>query len=60
MPDFNNMTAAELSAWYVDVVGYDPLEEDPSMSLDEFRATCVEFCERDNADKQHPQYSAVV
>jgi hypothetical protein len=60
MPDFNNMTVAELSAWYVDVVGYDLLKEDPSTSLEEFRATCVEFVERGNADKQNPEYAEVV
>lgn len=60
MPDFNNMTLPELSAWYVDVVGYDLLEEDPSTSLEEFRTTCVEVLERDNVDKQHLEYIAVV
>lgn len=56
MPDFKTMDSEELSSWYVKVVGYDPLEEAPDMPLDELRATCVEFCEREIADKLHPQY----
>lgn len=32
-----NMAAPELSAWYVEHVGYDPLVDDPSVTLESFR-----------------------
>lgn len=32
-----NMAAPELSAWYVEHVGYDPLVDDPSLTLESFR-----------------------
>jgi hypothetical protein len=41
--DFDTMSAAELSAFYVKHVGYDPLTEDANLTLDEFRADCKEY-----------------
>lgn len=32
----------ELSAWYVEEVGYDPLEDDPTLTPETFRADCKE------------------
>jgi len=42
-PDFHAMTRAELSAWYVEHVGYDLGEDDPAMSLEDFRQQCGEM-----------------
>jgi len=42
-PDFERMEAAELSAWYVEHVGYDLAEDDPAMTLDDFRLQCGEM-----------------
>lgn len=33
----DRMTATELSAWYLEQVGYDPLTDDPSLTLEAFR-----------------------
>lgn len=33
----DRMSATELSAWYVEQVGYDPLTDDPSLTLEAFR-----------------------
>lgn len=41
--DFERMEAAELSAWYVEHVGYDLAEDDPAMALDDFRLQCGEM-----------------
>jgi len=43
MPDFNNMTRAELSVWYIENVGYDVGEDDPSMTLESYRELCAEL-----------------
>lgn len=48
MPDFNNMTAPELSVWYIENVGYDIGAEDPSMSLERYRELCAELYELHN------------
>lgn len=41
--DLDTKTLAELSAWYVDRVGYDPLKDDPTTDPDTFRADCKEY-----------------
>jgi hypothetical protein len=43
-PMFEQMTREQLSAWYVENVGYDLGTEDPGMTLDEFRAHCLDMC----------------
>lgn len=43
MPDFHSMQRPELSAWYIQNVGYDIGADDPPMSLDDYRAHCVEY-----------------
>lgn len=48
MPDFKNMTAAELSIWYIENVGYDLGAEDPAMSLESYRESCAELYELQN------------
>lgn len=48
MPDFNNMTAAELSVWYIKKVGYDIGAEDPSMTIESYRELCAELYELHN------------
>jgi len=48
MPDFNSMTREELSDWYIENVGYDLGEEDPGISLDEYRAVCAELYQLHN------------
>lgn len=47
-PDFENMTAEALSAWYIKSVGYDIGAEDPDMSLESYRELCVEVYELQN------------
>lgn len=44
-PDFDGMKRPELSAWYVKNVGYDLGEDDPAMSLTDFRKQCAEMFE---------------
>ncbi|MGG2621682.1 hypothetical protein [Pseudomonas aeruginosa] len=41
--DFDNKNLSELSAWYVDRVGYDPLKDDPDLDPDTFRSDCKEY-----------------
>ncbi|MDU4254591.1 hypothetical protein [Pseudomonas sp.] len=41
--DFDTKTAAELSAWYVETVGYDPMEDDPSTEVEDMRGVCKEL-----------------
>lgn len=48
MPDFKNMTAEELSVWYIENVGYDIGAEDPSMTLERYRELCSELYELQN------------
>lgn len=43
MPDFHRMERPALSAWYIQNVGYDIGAEDPDMSLESYRAHCVEY-----------------
>lgn len=45
MSDFSEMNRHELSAWYIENVGYDLGAEDPSMTLETFRDTCQELFE---------------
>ena len=52
MPDFNNMTAAELSVWYIANVGYDLGADDPEMSLERYRKICSELHELHSEDWQ--------
>lgn len=47
-PAFNNMDRAELSDWYIETVGYDLGEENPAMSLEEYRVICAELYELHN------------
>lgn len=39
---FDSMKQAELSAWYMENIGYDPIKEDPLMSLEVLRSKCKE------------------
>lgn len=47
--DFTTMDMAGLVAWYVQNVGYDPVEDDPTTELEELRARCTEMLEIDRA-----------
>lgn len=49
-PNFSEMTQEQLSAWYVDNVGYDLAADDPSMTLDAFRELCREMHELHTED----------
>ncbi|HBO6962796.1 TPA: hypothetical protein L4936_001544 [Pseudomonas aeruginosa] len=40
---FDRMTQEQLSAWYVEQVGYDPMQDDPEQDLESFRADCKEY-----------------
>lgn len=44
-PDFEEMTMADLCAWYVENVGYDPVADDPKTELEELRARCRELAD---------------
>lgn len=41
--NFNDMTSAELNAWYEAEVGYRPQDDDPNMTDDELREMCRDF-----------------
>lgn len=41
--DLDTKPLTELSAWYFDRVGYDPLKDDPEMTPDNLRAVCKEY-----------------
>jgi hypothetical protein len=47
--DLTVMDMAGLVAWYVQNVGYDPVEDDPTTELEELRARCAEMLEIDRA-----------
>ncbi len=40
---FDRMTQEQLSAWYLQQVGYDPMQDDPEQDLESFRADCKEY-----------------
>lgn len=48
MPEFHSMSRTELSAWYIENVGYDLGEDDPAMSLEEYRKICAELYQLQN------------
>lgn len=50
-PSFEQMTPEQLSAWYVANVGYDLAAEDPAMTLEDFRSTCREVHELQQASQ---------
>lgn len=41
--DFDSMDQTELAAWYENNVGYNPVEDDPTISLAELRSNCKEM-----------------
>lgn len=41
--DIDRMSAVDLSAWYVEQVGYDPLIDDPTLTLEAFRGQVKEY-----------------
>ncbi|RQP98062.1 hypothetical protein [Burkholderia stagnalis] len=48
---FTTATRAELAAWYLDTVGYDPTEDNPAITDDELRTECHNlYIELDNDD----------
>ncbi|SPA23740.1 hypothetical protein CBM2633_U10084 [Cupriavidus taiwanensis] len=42
-PDFATMSQAQCVAWYVETVGYDPVMDNPTVSLDQLRRDCAEM-----------------
>jgi hypothetical protein len=42
-PDFNSMDKSALGEWYKNEVGYNPVEDDPAISLEELRENCKEM-----------------
>lgn len=45
MPDFSNMTAEQLNAWYEEHVGYRPQVDDPTMTEEDLRELCLSYWE---------------
>lgn len=43
LTDFTGMSRAEMAAWYKDVVGYDPTENDPTVTDEQLRSDCAEM-----------------
>ncbi|SOZ17350.1 hypothetical protein CBM2598_U10160 [Cupriavidus taiwanensis] len=41
--DFATMSQAQCVAWYVETVGYDPVMDNPTVSLDQLRRDCAEM-----------------
>lgn len=41
--NFDDMTSAELNAWYEVEVGYRPQDDDPDMTDDDLREMCRDF-----------------
>lgn len=42
-PNFAALSVLELSAWYIEHVGYDLALEDPEMSINEYRDICSDL-----------------
>ncbi|GLC94865.1 hypothetical protein Tamer19_42730 [Cupriavidus sp. TA19] len=42
-PDFTTMSQAQCVTWYVETVGYDPVMDAPTLSLDQLRRDCAEM-----------------
>ncbi|CAN7782698.1 hypothetical protein LJR296_008131 [Cupriavidus necator] len=42
-PDFLTMSQEQCVTWYVDNVGYDPVKDDPALTLDQLRRDCAEM-----------------
>lgn len=56
--DFSTMTLPELCAWYVENVGYNPVEDDPTITLEHVRENCeehalIELCEGIDTEAYH-------
>ncbi|HDQ4405504.1 TPA: hypothetical protein P8734_005702 [Pseudomonas aeruginosa] len=43
--EFAAMSLAALAVWYTFNVGYDPVEDDPTTTVEQLRSTCREYCE---------------
>lgn len=41
--DFDSMDQTQLAAWYENTVGYNPLDDDPTITLEELRTNCKEM-----------------
>lgn len=39
---FDSMTIEQMCGWYVEVIGYDPVEDCPDIDIEEVRANCKE------------------
>jgi hypothetical protein len=55
---FDCMSLEELCSWYEEVVGYDPLEDEPSTQLENLRSNCKELalihaCEGVDSEAYH-------
>lgn len=43
MKRLHEMTLQELAAWYEEQVGYNPLEENPDLTLEQLLKDCQEY-----------------
>lgn len=43
--EFATMSLADLAVWYTLNVGYDPVEENPALTVEELRQKCADYCE---------------
>lgn len=54
--EFTTMTLADLAVWYTINIGYNPVEETPTLTVEELRRTCVEYCEIRGFAEKNPDW----
>ena len=54
--EFVTMSLADLAVWYTLNVGYDPVEENPALTVEELRRTCAEYCEDRAFAEKNPDW----
>lgn len=58
--DFDSMDQAQLAAWYENTVGYNPVDDDPTITLEELRINCKEMALIERCGGIHtPEYQKV-
>ncbi|TES72057.1 hypothetical protein [Pseudomonas syringae group genomosp. 3] len=54
--EFSTMSLADLAVWYTLNIGYDPVEETPTLTVEELRQTCTEYCEARAYAEKNPDW----
>lgn len=57
--NFDDMTPAELNAWYEVEVGYRPQDDDPDMTDDDLREMCRDFERATNVKIIVPEHTEI-